>query len=209
MATDNRNMGGFSHDIGETQRSGDARVLGLSRAPSMAGVAGSEQARIDLPLQVQSIFDTRPIEAYDFSLEIVGQPPQNENFDFSAAVPDQYTMILRRIEFQFFPPFVGGVTSATGSDLTLWLMRNSIQIPNNVVTLRASYPTYTWETHQVFGSGQTYGIGGLFEVLDPPPVSGSSLEFIARFMGTLILSRGRPPQHEVGSLPTFVRGEPK
>lgn len=193
----------FAETIGEKQAEGSRRVLGL---PTY-GAGSVVPAAASVPMQVLSTFDTRPIDAYDFAMEsdvnLGDASIGGGSFEDSLAVPDQYTAVLRQVEFEFNPMFIGSA-DGQGSNLSIWLTRDSVPIPNNTIVFGGSYSSYVWNTHQVFGYTHSFGIGGFANFIDPPPVSYGYIK--VRYFGTLLLSRGRPAAHEIGSPPVFTRG---
>ena len=185
----------FEQQRGEIQRRGNRRVLGLGapREPSVVGIAPPAN------LQVQSVFDTRPIAAYDFAI--------SDSVDFgglnssSAAiqveVPDGYTAVLRRVELEIVPALL--YDGLDGADI--FLTRDDSAIPNNDVRLRAAFTSYTWDTHQVFGFWQRFGVRLICGVA-PPVVPEPKLT--VRFFGVLIPSRSLPYPDEIASGPVVT-----
>lgn len=197
--------GEFAQNIGEVVHRGD-QVLAVppSGPPIPVGIAPPS------PLQVQSVFDTRPIAAYDFCFSAV-QAFGNEGpatFNQSVQVPAGYTAVLRRVEFAILPIFIGNVALFTTADgvLTAQLLRDGVSIANNAASYRGTVTNIDWPTHQVFGFWETFG---LQVVIGGFPISGeistTNYSGEVRFYGTLIPSRSYPAQDEIASGPVLTR----
>jgi hypothetical protein len=198
MSSNSRRSDEFAGTIGDRQTRG-------SENPSYAltpKVGGTAKALTEV--QVQSVFDGRPIGAFDFVHSFVatnaGDPPTNPATSFD--VPQGYTLILRRVEIEIFPPL--STTSATaGIDFNL--LRDGNPILFNVLALRGNYEAYGWDTYHPFGywqrCGLTWAITGV-------PDSGVSYAVNVRFLGNLVPTRGLPPLSESGSEPISVRIAP-
>lgn len=188
-------MNEFEQQRGEIQQRGNRRVLGLGapREPSVVGIAPPAN------LQVQSVFDTRPIAAYDFAIsDTVDFGGMNSSSAaIMVAVPDGYTAVLRRVELESVPALL--YNGVDGADIAL--TRDDSAIPNNVVKLRAGLSSYTWDTHQVFGFWQRFGVRltcGVAPPIIPEP------KLTVRFFGVLIPSRSLPYPDEIASGPVVT-----
>jgi len=188
-------MNEFEHQRGEIQRRGDRRVLGLGapRVPSIVGIAPPAN------LQVQSVFETRPIAAYDFA---ISESTAFGGLTTSMAsimvdVPTGYTAVLRRVEFEMTPPLL--YDGIEGVDL--FLTRDDSTIENNVVSLRAAFLQYTWDTHQVFGYWQKLGVRLVCAI---PLLGAPDPRVTVRFHGTMIPSRSLPYPDEIASGPVVT-----
>lgn len=201
--------GEFDRMRGEVQHPG-SRIIGLrpDAPPPPIGIAPPD------PRNVVSMFDTRPIGAYDFAnTQVVTMgngeaiKVQTVNFD----VPDGYTAVLRRVRVEFTPP--GAMLAAqpaagavASKFLTMSLLRSGGVIPNNSVRLFGNLDQYEWPTHQVFGFWEAIGL-----LLDPGtgfviPLSPLNALFVGvTFMGTLIPTKSRPPETEIASDPVVTR----
>lgn len=197
----------FAQMIGEqTPLRGDPNVTGLGPPPTNApaGIAPPS------PLQVQSVFDTRPLAAYDFALTqtkgaaFSPEAPTAEVFPLT--LPQGFTAVLRRIRIECTPGFQGdtGYTGDIMNSLLFQITRDGATIPNNAIRF-GTLQDYTWETHQVFGFWQTLGmrIGWESGLIDP--ATGLNYDFRFTYMGTLIPTKGLPPSEEIGSDPVIVR----
>jgi len=203
-----RPLGGeFAETIGDRQQAGDPDIRGVLPRPHNVppGIAPPS------PLQVQSVFDTRPLSAYDFAFDGFGvfgdeAPP----FLVEAQVPNGYTAVLRRVQFEFTPPLALAV-SPVGSGgpplFQFFLTRDAGVIPANVVRFRGVCAEYEWQTHQVFGMNSFMGVRGAFAAGGAEPIypPDDGIDVTVRFFGTLIPSRSLPPSEEVGSDPVMVR----
>lgn len=185
----------FAQTLGEQQRSGDRRVLGLGPPPTPSEIGIAPPS----PLQVQSVFDTRPMAGFDFAFDGVltidgGEGLPTDTVDI--AVPDGFTAILRTVELE---AHAGYLAPASGV-LELVLTRSGATIPYNTVRFRASINTYTWHTHQVFGFWESFGVR-----ISGAMIPNAANTFTARFFGVLVPSRSLPASDEVGSDPVLVR----
>lgn len=201
--------GEFERMRGETQLPG-ARVLAVPPPgpPAPAGISPPD------PRNVVSVFDTRPISAYDFARSGVATMGNGEVLTFtdvSFDVPDGYTAVLRRVRLEFSPPgaMIVGNPAAGASparEFQASLLRNGGVIPNNLIRFFGDLDEYEWPTHQVFGQTETYGIR-----LNAPngwaiPANVNNALFVGvTFMGTLIPTKSRPPELEIASDPVVTR----
>lgn len=189
----------FEESRGEFQRRGARGITGvppnLGRVP--VGIAPPE------PLQVVSVFDTRPISAYDFlvtdsALWTSGDAAQDI---LEAIVPDGYTAVLRKLRIEFTANVVVNITSATANTAVMALLRNGGVIPNNTWTARGELIVIEWLTHQVYGAGEVMGM----------QISGSRASPAAdvivnvNFSGTLIPTKSKPPETEIASPALLTR----
>lgn len=212
-------QGEFAVSRGESQVSGDPGIFGIP--PSVAGATvgiAPPDARV-----VVSIFDTRPIGAYDFSVtdfdrwnfpsvESPGVPP----LSLGGVVPSGYVAVLRSVEVVWTPgAFVNIGNEGFGADtfnvLTLKLLRNGGVIPNASTKLFGDLTVYEWPTHQVFGPGERYGLVMVPspQMTVPSPDQVNTVIVSATFRGTLIPSHGLPPSSEIASLPVLVAPVPR
>lgn len=195
----------FAQIIGEhTPLQGDPNVTGLGPPPTNApaGIAPPS------PLQVQSVFDTRPLAAYDASIPLVafGQfTPESQFYSFTTALPQGFTFVLRRVVIECVPGFIGNAGYSNGDPnyLEFALLRDSSTIPNNKMRF-LNLTRYEWDTHQVFGFWQSIGVSTYIQLISDP-ASGTVYDFNVLFQGTLIPTKGLPPTEEVGSDPVLVR----
>lgn len=185
----------FDGQRGERQQRGDARVYGLGapREPGQVGLSPPAN------LQVQSVFDTRPIAAFDFAFSLVGDfgGALSAVFTGQQQAPNGYTAVLRRVEVEVTPPLL----NAGPDGVVLMLTRDDSSIQNNEVVIHAPFVAYTWETHHVFGFWQRFGLRAMCGA--PPPMSPPS-KLVARFFGTLIPSRSLPYPDEIASGPVVT-----
>jgi hypothetical protein len=199
--------GEFEDERGELQRRG-ARVFGVPDLPRNipVGIAPPD------PMVVVSNFDTRPIGAYDFSINLTGQMSNSEAgvapLTLQAIAPDGFTAVLRRVRIEVNPPAVMNLTAASPTDMRMemFLLRDGAPIPNNVEVVRGPIADFEWPTHQVFGMRQAFGI--LFtapEGFAVPAADDVPVQVSATLQGTLIPSKSRPPEVEIASDPVLVR----
>lgn len=197
----------FGATIGEAQRHGDARVKALTRNPNLPplprpapGTAAARAlAAVELPLQVVSMFDTRPVGGFDF----VATFTTTNNFDpptpfGGITCPIGYTMILRRVEFMPFPTFTG---NTMGDALIVRLTYDDNVIPMNEQKFWGTFDDAGWDTHQVAGQGHRLGV--VWEIQNAP-ASGVVYDIPFRMLGTLVRTNGRPAEVEVGSPPIIT-----
>lgn len=202
-----RHVREFAATLGERQQKGVSPVYALS--PQM--VEAPTGAAPPSPLQVLSMFDTRPVAAYDFVFDLVQRVSDaGPIWAQSAEVPNGYTAVLRRVELEFLAPFVGDTGPGVGTaGFFEWrLTRNGGAVPNCVVRLRGSYAEYTWHTHQVFAARELMGLRGTVTAPTISPsllVAGDAYRITAKLFGTLILSRNNPANMEIGSLPVLTQ----
>lgn len=210
MTTRKPGMDEFTAMIGETQQRGSGRdIYALARDPGMPhvplptrlppGVAKPPPA--NPVMQVLSVFETRPLYAFDFVtwIETIGNfdPPQRFG---SFTVPAGFTAVVRRVEFDVAgSPFNGG---QIGAALIIRLTMDGNPIPLNELRLIGLVETYGWETHQVIEQNHDFGVA--WEV-QPGSISGDSLDIGFRVFGNLIRSQSKPAPTEVGSPPLNVR----
>jgi hypothetical protein len=184
----------FAVSIGDRQRHGD-HVLGVP--PSMAdvpvGIAPPE------PLQVVSIFDTRPISAYDFCFNDFGifDPGEVDPIVvLEAPVPPGYTAALRRLEIEFTPNGIVNLDAAGIDGIQLQLLRNGSPIPHCIFFIRGAMDDFVWPTHQVFGADDVMGLQMVGTYAIP---AGDPVIINANFMGVLIPTKSKPPETEIAS----------
>lgn len=190
----------FAVSIGDKQRRGD-HVLGVP--PSMAdvpvGIAPPE------PLLVVSVFDTRPISAYDFVFSDRGELDQGDAAVvvlLEADVPPGYTAVLRKLRLEFTPPASVNLDTSTANTFTAQLTRNGSPIPHNVLQLSGDLTTFEWLTHQVFGAGDVLGVRIVSGLVFP---IGQTVLVNCNFHGVLIPTKSNPPETEIASPPLLVR----
>lgn len=200
----NRPQDEFAVQRGDAQRSGSPGLTGLGPPPVQADIGVAPPPA----LQVQSVFDTRPISAFDFAFDTVGRMVEGgSSLTLTADVPDGYTAVLRRLEIEVTGGFVGSLVALANYDndsqMQVSLLRDGAPIPYNRVTFRNALTIYNWHTHHVFGFWQT--MGALFVIVPNTITANQPVGINARFFGTLIPSRSLPPYDEVGSDPVLVR----
>jgi hypothetical protein len=190
----------FDVERGEIQRRGARNVFGVPDMPRDIPVGISPPE----PLVVVSTFDTRPVGAYDFVLGDSGLigVAEADVLILEVLVPNGFTAVLRRLRLEFTPNGAINLTAAGGDSLVLRLTRDGAPIPNNVFTLRGAMDLLEWPTHQVFGAGERIGVqvSGTFAV-----PAGDSVIVQADFLGTLIPTKGKPPETEIASPPVITR----
>ncbi len=203
MTTPPRKQQEFAQTLGDVQRHGDRGVLGIGPASPDAPVGLAPPP----PFQVQSVFDTRPISAFDFVLNASAafsdeNPPNPPGILTltTPQIPNGYVAVLRRVELAFYPPLIMGDVDAF---LAVSLLRNGGVIPFNTLNFGVSVEFYDWPTHHVYATRDTIGL-----LVSPPgaflsPGSGN-YALSAMFHGTLIPSKSLPPEIEVGSAPVMV-----
>ena len=196
--------GEFAEQIGESQSRGSPGLTGLGppQQPSEVGIAPPS------PLQVQSVFDTRPLSAFDFAFDTAGRITEGgAPLLLNADIPDGYTAVLRRLEIEATPGFLGQTIAGGGyvttAQMQVQLLRDGSPIPWNLVVFRNALGIYSWHTHQVFGFWQS--MGAQFVIVPPTLTGAFDIGITARFFGVLIPSRSLPPTEEVGSDPVLVR----
>lgn len=206
----------FAYIQGEYQRSGEKRIMALSRAPDVLP-APSELPKVDIDdRQVLSTFDTRPISGFDFNMSGSGStqpnvPLANELFtpevspaglapnalEITWPLPVGYVAVIRRVELTVIPPH-----NPSGlSSMVISFQRTDSAIPqNDNIQLFGPTSDYAWDTHQVFGYWET------------PRIVVTTNDHVAhsvgaRILGTLLPAKNASPLREVGSLPLAVRKE--
>lgn len=204
-----RPLGGeFAESLGDRQIAGTPNIRGIIPTPTDAPVGLAPPS----PLQVQSVFDTRPIAGYDFAFDgffqFGGEAGASQ---VEVQVPNGYTAVLRRVEWDFVPA-IAMATSQVGAggppSFSLTLLRDGGGIPNNVVRLRGLTSSYEWATHQVFAAQQFMGARLAFAAGGADPIydaATNGMDVTVRFFGVLIPSRALPAVEEVGSDPVLVR----
>lgn len=191
-------MDEFDGQRGERQQRGDARVFGLG-APREAGVVGvSPPAN----LQVQAVFETRPIAGFDFAFSRSVGFDANGVAEAMVQTPNGYTAVLRRVEFNIAPP---DPNTSTAAPARLVLTRDDSAIQNNEVLLFGPWQTYTWHTHHVFGFWQRFGARVFCAIAIGAPTS----EIVVRFFGVLIPSRSLAYPDEIASGPVVTVSDAK
>lgn len=200
--------GEFSEQLGDRQVAGSPNITGVLPVPVNAPVGLAPPS----PVQVQSVFDTRPLSGYDFAFDgffKFGGEAGTDNV--SVQVPNGYSAVLRTVEFEFTPPIANAVDvvgSGGPASMALFLLRDGGTLPSNVVRLRGVAAEYRWLTHQVYGQAQTMGARIAFDAGGAAPIYNpvdDGLDVTVRFFGVLIPYRGLPPTEEVGSDPVMVR----
>lgn len=193
----------FTRQRGDLQRTGSPGLTGLGPPPVQAEVGLAPPPDV----QVQSVFDTRPISAFDFAIDLTDRFGDEVSpvFLVSTEVPPGYVAVLRRVEVEVIQPLLIGTVDPGASFFQLDLMRNGSAIPFNTVRFRSEFVFYDWPTHHVFGSGDTFGVRGSFSlpILNPDPLV-TELIGTARLFGTLIPSRNWAPSQEIGSPPVLT-----
>ncbi len=200
----------FAPMRGEVQHRG-TRVLAVppNEPPAPIGIAPPD------PRNVVSNFDTRPIGAYDFSIPVPGLWEVNTEAGTPVLVlvgqaPDGYTLVLRSVRVEFNPPVAA---SLVANDVTpdrvleMRLLRNGAPIPHNKQEVRGPLGMFTWDTHQVYGMRESFGLQVSAPLnLEIPSAVGDDFAWVtATFEGTLIPSKSRPPEVEIASDPVIVR----
>lgn len=195
----------FSSLIGDRQQlSSGTRIMALARAPNAPAVprtaaqaAIAKAAAVSLERQVVSTFDTRPIDAFDFTVSFTTQttldPPEPFG-DFE--VPQNYVCVLRRVEFTVFPAYAG---TGISDPLIIQLTRNGSGILLNRFEAYGIFDSGGWDTHQVFGFWEKPGV--IWEAGD-----AALYDIAFRMSGNLILAKNIPPNREIGSDPIRTRG---
>lgn len=189
----------FARQRGEVQHRG-AQAFGVPPPASHipVGIAPPD------PLNVVSIFDTRPISAFDFVQSdrgVMATGAETVPLDLTATVPDGFTAVLRRIRLEFTPNAVVNLSAATAVEMNMNLLRDGGVIPFNEVQMSGSLDVFEWRTHQVFGAGEVFGVrlrGGW-------AVPIADLIVQAHLYGTLIRTKSRPPETEIASGPVITQ----
>lgn len=203
----NRPQSEFAQQRGDVQRQGSPGLTGLGPPQTYAPVGLPPPPE----LQVQSVFDTRPISAFDFAFDLTDRFGNELTpvFFVTEAVPAGYVAVLRRVEVEVIQPLLIGTIDPSTSFFQLDLLRNGAVIPFNTVRFRSEFVFYDWPTHHVFGPGETLGVRGSFSlpIINPDP-TGVELIGTARMFGTLIPTRNYPPSQEIASPPVLTRELP-
>lgn len=191
-------MDEFDGQRGERQRRGDARVFGLGapREPGEVGVSPPAN------LQVQSVFETRPIAGFDFAFSRSVGFDLAGNAEAMVQVPNGYTAVLRRVEFNISPP---DLNNSIANPVRMVLLRDDSAIQNNEVMLFGPWQTYTWHTHHVFGFWQRFGA----RVFCAIGIQAPTAQLLVRFFGTLIPSRSLAYPDEIASGPVVTTQDTK
>lgn len=201
-----RGMSEFSGVLGDGQSAGGGTgIMALTRdvrlpprpMPAPGSAAARAIAQAQAKLQVQSVFDTRQIGSFDFATSFTTQNSLDPGTPFgSFEVPQGYTLVVRRVEFDIFPTFNG---NSINTPLTIQLTYDEQPLPLNVVILYGIVDTYGWDTHHVCEQGHSFGVVWTSN-------DGVDHDIGWRFLGNLIPTLGRPPGTEVGSMPLQVKG---
>lgn len=203
-----RGMSEFADVLGDGQNPGGGTgIMALTRDPRVPRpmpAPGSAAARAiataQAQLQVQSVFDTRQIGSFDFVTSFATQDSADPGEPFgSFQVPQGYTLVVRRVEFDIFPTYNG---TGISTSLNISLTYDDQPIPLNTISIYGLIDTYGWDTHQVCEQGHFFGV--VWNVGGVPNNSGYDIGW--RFIGNLIPTLGRPPRTEVGSMPLQVKG---
>lgn len=190
---------------GDVQRPGSGtRIMALAR--SAVSPLPNVTPKVDFDdRQVVSMFDTRPIDSYDFVLSQQGVPSapalrasrglaaNQELLTFD--LPVGFVSVVRRIEFDIQPPH--NVNSVINS-LEVQFLRSDSPVQENILQLYGLVETYGWNTHHIFGYWEKPGILFTFHDL----VDHSSL---VRIFGNLIPAKNASPRLEIGSPPLAVK----
>jgi hypothetical protein len=194
----------FDEQRGEVQRHGSRRTLGSPQPlppNTPPGVSPPD------PSVVVSNFDTRPVGAYDFAQTesvIAGPGEAAQVFSVEVQVPDGYTAALRRVIVDVLPGAIATLDPTTDEAFTLRLMRNAAPIPNATVRV-SELLQYVWPTHQVFGMTESFGLQLAADAWVVPAAPAGQCRVSVTFMGTLIPTKGRPPDVEIAGPPVLVR----
>lgn len=194
----------FDEQRGEVQRRGSRDVFaqGVPLPPNVPiGIAPPD------PTVVVSNFDTRPVGAYDFAETgsvIAGPGEVLQTVSVELAVPDGYTAALRRVIVDVLGGAIATLDPTTDDAFTMRLLRNGAPIPN--ASVRASEVTqYVWPTHQVYGMTEVMGLSFQADAWVVPAAPAGQCRVSVTFMGTLIPTKGRPPETEIAGPPVLVR----
>ena len=182
-----------------------AFMRGESQVPGQKALALPRELPPSVPFgpappnirQVQSVYDSRPIGAYDFVLTDIVDP-YAEPPEALITTPEGYITILRRVELEANPVMV---VTAGGGIMNQWVLRvNGITVPNwqwdfePLLTFRAI------DTFIVVPPNTTISI---FSPLGTP-LTGTPTTLFGRFIGNLILDSNESPNQLVGSNPHSV-----
>jgi hypothetical protein len=193
----------FTSLIGDRQADGSGtHISALARNPTApyrppAGKAAQAAARAvsSVDRQVLSVFDTRPIDGFDFALFGISASSDPQDFLVEIEVPNGFVCVLRRVEFVVFPPYAG---SGLTDPLTFQLTRNGSGIQSNAYQGFGIIESAGWDTHQVFGYWEKPGVF-------ITPGDGGNYDYAVRFFGTFLLAKNIPPGREIGSEPLRTR----
>lgn len=222
----------FAALIADAQRQGGGtRIMALARAPLVPG-RPQESPKVNLDdRQVVSMFDTRPIDAYDFVASATGAVNPSSGvlpvmtgdadatLDAALDAANNAVVVRPRVnlptnvcEVGFALP-VGFVAVIRRVEFTVLPAHNSSSIttPMLVRPLR-SESAIPDNDIQLFGIVESYGwdthqVFGYWEV---PGLVFTFHDLVdhavgCRILGTLIPARNAEPKREIGSLPLHVR----
>lgn len=200
-----RGMSEFSDVLGDGQGPGGGRPVQalvfdpmVPRPRAAPGTPAAKAAALAASqLQVQSVFDARQIGSFDFATYITTDhslDPGSQQDAFT--VPQGYTLIVRRIDFNIFPAFSGSDTKAF---LSIVPQYDGNSLTFNEARFWGVFESGGWDTYHVCEQGHRFGV-----IWSAGPSDAFDIGF--RFTGNLIQTLGRPAVTEPGTLPLQVKG---
>lgn len=203
MATTRYKLSEVARERGEVVRRGDKGAKGYAQPlpPNIpVGIAPPE------PMQVHSVFDSRPIGAYDFALDAFNRIGNNESryTEWNVSVPDGYVAILRRVRLEFTTPgLVNSQVDPSDSNRLEWrLLRDRAPVPSWLYVMRHAIENVDLPGFQVYGFWQQIGLAAQRAGF---LATSATIGVGVTFIGTLVPSKSRDPNVEVASDPVNVR----
>jgi hypothetical protein len=211
-------LGDLPHDLAVERGEQYGARDDYSRLPSDMRNAGAQQKVVkgtpygapELDFNVRSVFDSRPVNGFDFKQTYTQDidpyaPGAGSTFQECMVVPAGYVAVLREIEF-LTPHFVAGgvIVNNLGYDLEVWTMKNSAIIaplslapsPSGAVQRGNFVKTPgTVKTFQVYDEYETIGVQFITYLL-----TVGTFEYNVSFSGSMILKTGVAANFAVANL---------
>jgi hypothetical protein len=177
-------------DVGVTDRQLGARQTAFQSAPL---------GDVPVDVDVRSVYDVRPINAYDVNL-----PLESQDFTYggtatpqvgvvTAGVPLGYVFVLRQLDHYVTPQ--PGTTSR--GEVLLTLTKNGAGVPQNVNVPVGNESQGLFRTFVIYDEGEIYGARVLVTLPfgSPPAIAKLGVNF----HGNFIRKTGRSAPLEIGN----------
>lgn len=185
----------FWREHGDTQLPAEPRSVGASdmRQASAArtAMAGAPLGSPPTDYDVRSVYDSRPVSAFDFNI-VVSMAVSGGCVTATPAfftVPQGYVAVLREVETWVDPP----VAMSLRADVTVSLQINGSDVPYNVAI---PVGNGTLENIKCFAIADEYQQMGVLFPTFPTP---GAYTLYAQLYGNFILKTGRPAQFEIAN----------
>jgi hypothetical protein len=168
----------FAEQRGDWQTNASLDLPGADLLQDDAAVSAMQQAPLTMPpsdFSVRSVYDSRPVNGYDFNFSAVTQATLVTNSTSAAVwfvnfnVPNGYRAVPRDWKIWLDPPAAPGPSSAS----TVSLTQNGAAVPNNQDIIIGNGTTDPIESFFVCEENTTFGVTGATTLIprDNDPVN--------------------------------------